>query len=107
MISNISWLLVDNIMFKKFKQTDGKLLTDRPAKSNSKLDHLFSQTSASVITKYKSEGDYLDYLLTLSKNELQEHSVYAGIIPTDNKDRLIKMLVGEYTKTRVRGGKNQ
>lgn len=87
-------------MFTKFKQTDGKLILDKPAKPTSKLDSLFHQISASFTEKYKDEGQYLNYLLSLSKNELQEHSVYAGIIPTDNKDRLIKMLMGEYTKNK-------
>jgi hypothetical protein len=92
-------------MLTKFKQTDGKLILDRPAKSTSKLDHLFSQTSASITAKYKDEGQYLTYLLSLSKNELQEHSVYAGIIPTDNKDRLIKLLIGEFSKNKSKGSK--
>ncbi len=86
-----------NIMKKQYKQIDGKLITEKP----SKLDN-YHETSASLVNKYPTETEYLEYLSSLDKQSLQEFSVYAGVIPTDNQDRLIKLLIAEYKKIKGR-----
>ncbi len=82
---------------KNYKQIDGKLITD----NSSKLDNYY-QTSGILTDKYRTEEEFTKHLLTLSKQDLQTFSVYAGVIPTDSQEIIIKLLVAEYKKVKGR-----
>ncbi len=63
-----------------------------------------SETVASLINKHKkntasSVAEYVKYLESLSLDELHRHSITAGEIPIDNKDKLLTRLEKRFAKT--------
>jgi len=74
-------------------QTHGKL-EEYEFKS---LDQIFGDDGSS---KYKTLDlkKYTEYLHDLNKSDLQSHAIKVGLLPTDNRETLIKRLTKEFIK---------
>ncbi len=63
-----------------------------------------SETVASLINRHKKQtansvAEYVKYLESLSLDELHRHSITAGEIPIDNRDKLLTRLERRFSKT--------
>lgn len=78
---------------KKMKQTDGKIQKPVPTT----LDQIWGDTGMS---KYGTmdKDVYLNQLNEMNRSDLQLHAIKIGLIPNDDRNRLIKSLVAEFTK---------
>lgn len=74
-------------------QTHGKV-EDYEFKS---LDQILGDDGSS---KYKTLDleEYTEYLHELNKSDLQSHAIKVGLLPTDNRESLIKRLTKEFKK---------
>lgn len=79
-------------MKKQLKQTDGKL--EGQPKT---LAQFFGET---IQGKYHTtnEEEYVGFLNTLNKSDLQAHAIKCGLVPKDDRTRLITNLVREFRR---------
>lgn len=73
------------------KITNGKIDGFQPTT----LDQLMGETEQSVYP-VSTEPEYVEYLSTLSKSELLEHSVKLCVPPTDERERTVKRLLAAF-----------
>ena len=81
---------------QQLKQTDGNLDTLNTTPRT--IAQLYGETVAS---KYKTtnEEEYLQYLKNLNKSDLQSHAINCGLVPRDDKQRLMVALVREFRRS--------
>lgn len=63
-----------------------------------------SETVASLLSKHKKQTEssvskYVEYINSLSLDELHRHSVEAGEVPINDKTKLLSRLEKRFTKT--------
>lgn len=76
----------------KLKQTDGQIETESRT-----LAQFFGET---IQSKYKttSEEEYLAFLKEMNKSDLHRHAIKCGLMPKDDRDRLITSLIREFRR---------
>ena len=75
----------------ELKQTHGR------AETPMNLDQLMGVTGMSEYGTL-DEKEYTGQLEEMNTHDLHEHAVGKGILPMDNRDRLVKTLMGEFKK---------
>jgi hypothetical protein len=78
---------------EELSQTHGKEESETFAPTS--LEQILGITGQ---TKYGTmdEGEYQNKLDNLSKSDLQAHATKIGIVPVDNRDRLIKTMMQQF-----------
>jgi hypothetical protein len=76
----------------QLNQTDGR--TEETPRT---LSQFFGET---IQGKYSTneENEYLSYLNTLNKTDLQRHAIKCGLTPKDDRNRLVQSLVREFKR---------
>ena len=76
---------------EKLKQTDGKVETFQPTT----LEQIWGDTGMS---RYNTldEKEYVASLAEMNKSDLQSHAVKLGIVPHEERERLVKKLINEF-----------
>lgn len=76
----------------QLKQTDG--MTEREPRT---LAQFFGETIQGKYSTTK-ESEYLIYLGNLNKSDLQRHAIKCGLVPKDDRNRLVQSLVREFKR---------
>lgn len=76
----------------QIKQTEGMV-----EKEPRTLSQFFGET---IQGKYNTtkESEYLIYLGNLNKSDLQRHAIACGLVPKDDRQRLVQSLVREFKR---------
>lgn len=76
----------------QLNQTDGRVETQPRT-----LAQFFGET---IQGKYKTtdEQEYLAYLKELNKSDLQAHAIKCGLVPKDDRNRLVQNLLREFKR---------
>lgn len=75
-------------------QTDGQIETKTQPKT---LSQFFGET---IQGKYHTtdENEYENFLKTLNKTDLQRHAIKCGLLPKDDRNRLVIALIKEFKR---------
>lgn len=87
---------------KNLKQTDGRVDSLKELNEEKTQPRTLAQFfGESIAGKYKTtdESEYINFLKNLNKSDLQAHAIKCGLVPKDDRQRLVISLVKEFRRT--------